>query len=520
MLIRKFRKSQALGFIAAGLVALTSVGVSSPVKAADAVDKSKTSLTFSMFQDPGRLDVVSQPATSLILWLPGNVYEPLVSFDAQDQPSPAVAKSWSTSPNGKVWKFKIDTSRKFSDGTKITANDVVYSLNQFQNGPILAYKGPFANVVSIKATKKDEVTVTLSGKSRSFFRGMGTMAGLVMPASSEGKRNNQPVGSGPYVVSEYVPGSHIQFNYNTNYGGNKPQITSARVRFITDSPASLLALRAGEVDGLPITSSAIWPRIISEGYSTDFRRTLKPASGELHWLMFNQTQAPYNNPVFRTAIAQIIDRDAYVAGLGAPKGAMVPQCGWGIMTARTFKRASKETCVIDRDVKKAMASLKAAGLDTFPIEFVGLTDVAALRLAADVITQQLRSAGLTVNRRDIPLAQYSSTIFNARPPQYGMSLMGGGGTLTDFVCKDPALYGYQTYCSAAYTKLMQQADRATTDEDYLKLITEANDLLQKDAVVVPLLARTGLGLYNKKLKGWKPPTIRVEVALANYYWTK
>jgi len=167
-----------------------------------------------------------------------------------------------------------------------------------------------------------------------------------------------------------------------------------------------------------------------------------------------------------------------------------------------------------------MSSLKAAGLDTFPIEFVGLTDVPALRLAADIITQQLRNAGLTVNRRDIPLAQYSSTIFNARPPQYGMSLMGGGGNLTDFVCKDPALYGYQTYCSSAYTKLMQQADRATTDADYLKAITSANELLQKDAVVVPLLARTGLGLYNKKLTGWKPPTIRVEVALANYYWTK
>jgi peptide/nickel transport system substrate-binding protein len=341
-----------------------------------------------------------------------------------------------------------------------------------------------------------------------------------MPASSDGKRNSQAIGSGPYKVAEYVPGSHLQFVFNDNYPGKKPRITSARVRFITDSPASLLALKAGEVDGLPITSTAIWSRIISEGYTKDFKKILKPASGELHWLMFNQTQAPYNNPVFRTAIAQIVDRDTYVAGLGAPKGAMVPQCGWGIMTARTFKRASAETCVIDRDVKKAMASLKAAGLDTFPIEFVGLTDVPALRLAADIITQQLRNAGLTVNRRDIPLAQYSSTIFNKRPPQYGMSLMGGSGTLTDFVCRDSALYGYQTYCSAAYTKLMQQADRATTDAAYLKTITSANDLLQKDAVVVPLLARTGLGLYNRKLTGWKPPTIRVEVLLANYYWTK
>lgn len=517
-MIRKYRQTRVIGFLAAGLAALASIGVYGPVQAAE--DLSKSSMTFSIFQDPGRLDIVTQPATSLILWLPGNVYEPLVSFDNADKPSPAVAKSWSTSPDGKVWTFKIDTAKKFSDGTSIKASDVVYSLNQFQNGPILAYKGPFANVSSIKATKRNEVTVTLMAKSRSFFRGMGTMAGLVMPASSEGKRNSVAIGSGPYKVAEYIPGSHIQFLYNNEYTGKKPRITNVKVRFITDSPASLLALRAGEVDGLPITSTAIWSRIISEGYTKDFKRLLKPASGELHWLMFNQTQAPYNNPVFRTAIAQIIDRDAYVAGLGAPKGAMVPQCGWGIMTARTYKPASPETCVIDRDVNTALASLKAAGLDKLPIEFVGLTDVPALRLAADIMTQQLRNAGLTINRRDIPLAQYSSTIFNARPPQYGMSLMGGGGTLTDFVCKDPTKYGYQTYCSSAYTKLIQQADRATTDEAYLKALTSANELLQKDAVVVPLLARTGLGLYNRKLTGWRPPTIRVEVAFANYYWTK
>lgn len=502
----------------AGLIALTALGVSQP---AGAVEVSpKDSVILSMFQDPGRLDVVSQAATSLILWLPGNVYETLVSFDGLDQPSPGVAKSWSVSADGKVWTFNIDEAKKFSDGSKITAKDVVYSLNQFKNGAILAYKGPFANVVSISA-RKNAVRIELSGKSRGFFRGMGTMAGLVMPEASDGKRNNSPIGSGPYRVSEYVPGSHLLLTYNNKYTGPKPKIKTAKIRFITDSPSSLLALKAGEVDALPITSSSIWSRISSEGYTRDFRKVLKPASGELHWLMFNQNQAPYNNPVFRKSIAAIVDREAYVAGLGAPKGAMVPQCGWGIMIARTFKPASKENCVIDQNVSKAMADLKSAGLDKTAIEFVGLTDVPALRLAADIITQQLRNAGLTVNRRDIPLAVYSSTIFNSRPPQYGMSLMGGSGNLTDFICVDAAKPGYQTFCNAEYTKIMQKADRLVSDDaGYLKLLNQANDLLQSEAVVVPLLARTGLGLYNKKLTGWKPPLIRVEVNLSNFYWTK
>ena len=490
------------------------------LSSASSIDTKKTSMTLSMFQDPGRLDVVTQAATSLILWIPGNVYEPLVSFDSSDKPSPSVAKSWTVSPDGKTYKFEINESRKFSDGSKVTAADVVYSLEQFKNGPILAYKGPFANVSTIKATKKNEVTIVLTARSRGFFRGMGTMAGLVMPASSEGKRNSNPIGSGPYKVVDYKPGSHIQFEYNKRSSAKKPAITSVKVRFITDSPASLLALRAGEVDGLPITSSSIWSRISSEGYTKDFRKILKPASGELHWLMVNQKLAPYNNPAFGKAIAKMINRDTYVAGLGAPKGAMVPQCGWGIMTARTFKPASKENCEIDYNPAQGMKEIVAAGLGDQVFEFVGLTDVPSLRLSADLITQQLQSAGLKVKRKDIPLAQYSSTIFNSRPPAYGLSLMGGSGTLADFVCLDQQKYGYQTYCSPEYTKLMQRADRAASDADYFKLISEANTLLQKDGVVIPLLARTGLGLYNKKLVGWTPPTIRVEVRLSDFHWEK
>jgi len=516
--MKSLKEMRTISLFALICVVSTALGVSQSVAAAEI--SPKDSVVFSIFQDPGRLDVVTQAATSLILWLPGNVYETLVVFDAKDKPSPGVAKSWSASADGKVWTFTINTAKKFSNGSQITANDVVYSLNQFKNGPILAYKGPFTNVSSITAVKKDQVRVVLTGKSQGFFRGMGTMAGLVMPAGSESTRNNKPIGSGPYLVAEYVPASHLLLTYNKKFTGPAPKIKKARVRFITDSPSSLLALRAGEVDGLPITSSSIWSRIISEGYTKDFRKLLKPAAGELHWLMFNQKKAPYNNPVFRKAIAAIVDREAYVAGLGAPKGAMVPQCGWGIMNDRTFKPASKENCVIDRDVKKAMASLKSAGLDKTVIDFVGLSDVPSLRLSADIITQQLRNAGLNVKRRDIPLAVYSSTIFNARPPQYGMSIMGGSGNLKDFICLDATKYGYQTFCNAEYTKIMQKADKTLADAPYLKLLNQANDLLQREAVVVPLLARTGLGLYNKKLTGWKPPVIRVEIALANYYWTK
>ena len=65
---------------------------------------------------------------------------------------------------------------------------------------------------------------------------------------------------------------------------------------------------------------------------------------------------------------------------------------------------------------------------------------------------------------------------------------------------------------------MSDADKATTDEDYLAKMKEAADILRKDAVIVPLIAKKGVGLFDGELKGFLEPRVLVAIEIGKLHW--
>src|SRR5690606_16098152 len=106
---------------------------------------------FIALQDPGTLDYVNNNLTALVMWIPGNVVEPLVTFDAEGEAQPAVAESWDISEDQTTYTFHIREAT-FSNGEPVTSDDVVYSLTTMQNSPITTYAAPYEAVESIEAT--------------------------------------------------------------------------------------------------------------------------------------------------------------------------------------------------------------------------------------------------------------------------------------------------------------------------------------------------------------------------------
>ncbi len=115
--------------------------------------------------------------TALVLWLPGNVVEPLVTLDKDGKAQPGVAELEMISEDQKTYTFTIRDA-KFSNGAPVTAQDVVYSLTTMQKSPITTYNAPYEVVESITASGDKAVTVKLSRPKPAFFRGMGGMSGL------------------------------------------------------------------------------------------------------------------------------------------------------------------------------------------------------------------------------------------------------------------------------------------------------------------------------------------------------
>ncbi len=166
--------------IAAGSLLLVSAMASATASTPSSARQSQNKLVLAALQDPGTLDVVKQNQTALVLWLPGNVYETLVTNKPDGTAGPGVAKTWTISKNQLVYTFNI-RDEKFSSGAAITADDVVYSLKAMQNGPIGSYHAPFTQVASIVAKDSKTVVITLNKSSRAFFHGMGEMSGVIQP---------------------------------------------------------------------------------------------------------------------------------------------------------------------------------------------------------------------------------------------------------------------------------------------------------------------------------------------------
>ncbi len=504
--------------IAAGSLLLVSAMASATASTPSSARQSQNKLVLAALQDPGTLDVVKQNQTALVLWLPGNVYETLVTNKPDGTAGPGVAKTWTISKNQLVYTFNI-RDEKFSSGAAITADDVVYSLKAMQNGPIGSYHAPFTQVASIVAKDSKTVVITLNKSSRAFFHGMGEMSGVIQPQASEATRATKPIGSGPYVLKEYVPNDHLTFEPNKTYWGAAPSIKEVTVKIMTDGNAALAALRAGEIDSFPVITIDLWERIGKQNFDKDFTLQNYPQGGEMLYTLFNMNKAPYNNPKVRHALAKMIDRQAYNVAYGAPAGSSDPTCGYGLQNTSWFAVESASTCYDAYDPARGIAELKAAGFAKTPLDYVSLTDVPDLSLPADLQIAQFTKAGATIKRNAISLAEYSKTIFGGRPQQFGVSIMSDPALFgPNFSCTDKSKAAWHTYCSKELTGLLIQADGAKSLTAYNDLMAKAAWVLQKDAYIVPILAKAGVGLWQPNLVGWKAPHIFVEQNFADLSW--
>ncbi|NJC72943.1 ABC transporter substrate-binding protein [Planosporangium thailandense] len=478
--------------------------------------KAANKLVLVASQDPGTLDYVKNNLTALILWLPGNVVEPLLSFDKNGDAQPNVAESWKVSDDQTTYTFKI-RDVKFSDGSPVTADDVVYSLETMRKSPITTYSAPYTAVQTIQATGDHEVTVKLSRPSQSFIHGMGGMSALIQPKAAAANIATKPIGTGPYVLDRYVQGTNMIFKANPNYWGKAPSIKEVEVRIMPDGTAALNALRAGEVDAFPVITIDKWERLTKEKFGDTFNLITYPQVGEMLYVTFNATQAPYNNPALRKALAETFNRQQFIDAFNAPWGAKAT-CGYGLDNTSWFEKESKASCPAPFDTAAAKNDLKAAGYNGEELEFASLSDVPDLSLPADLLIQQLNGSGVKVKRDAITLARYSQQIFQQKPPQFGITVMSDPAPITQFACADQSQMGWTTYCSPEMTDLMNKADAAKTKQEYEDLMKQADDVLKKDAVIVPLLSKSGVGLLRPDLKGWQEPKILVDIDFANLHW--
>jgi peptide/nickel transport system substrate-binding protein len=192
------------------------------------------------------------------------IYNGLVRSDPTGgtQLQPALASKWTRSADGKTYTFTLRPGIRFSNGQPVTAEDVKWSLDRFGNPKTNAAMSSVAiGYGSSKVIDAHTVQVHLTKPIAAFLYNISIWPGFILPKNlveKEGKAfYKHPVGTGPFVVTEFVKGSHVSFKRNPYYWEKgKPYLDTVRFNFASDSNSRILALRGGNaqiMDGVPFS---------------------------------------------------------------------------------------------------------------------------------------------------------------------------------------------------------------------------------------------------------------------------
>jgi peptide/nickel transport system substrate-binding protein len=272
--------------------------------ASDAVAADKVlTVAASVFPDNLKAGTLTYAGLSLV----AQTNDFLVARDNKGDLQPALATSWEAI-DPTTMRFHLRPGVKFSDGVEFTSDDVVFTLSRVQD-PKAAY-GQAARISQVQSTiAVDKYTVDIKTKSIFPTLILGLSDILIEPKHYYEKVGaetvaSRPMGTGPFIFQEWVPGDHYTLTANKNYWGGAPKVDRLLIRAIPDGASRVAALVAGEaqiIEEVPVD-------LIDQVNASGSAKIDEIGTTVGLVLTFNPTIKPFDNPKVREAFDYAIDK--------------------------------------------------------------------------------------------------------------------------------------------------------------------------------------------------------------------
>ncbi|GLX89699.1 ABC transporter substrate-binding protein [Pseudomonas fragi] len=457
----------------------------------------------------------------------------LVDFDAQaGKLVPSLAQSWSVSPDGLEYTFKLrpgvkfHTTAYFTPTRELSAEDVRFSFERMLDPANawhkIAQSGfPHAQslqlpqlIKKIETPDAQTVRFTLAHPDSTFLPALSMgfasiysaeYADKLLKAGTPELMNSQPIGTGPFVFTRFQKDAVVRYKANPDYFAGKPAVDGLIYAITPDANVRLQKLRRNECQ------IALSPKPLDVDAATK-DPALKVAQTPAFMTAFvaiNSQHPPLDKPEVRQAINLAFDRDTYLKAVFENSA----QAANGIYPATTWGYA-KQLPGYAHDPQKARDLLAKAGLkDGFSTTIWTRPTGSVLNpnpsLGAQLLQADLAKVGI---KADIRVIEWGELIRRAKAGEHDLLFMGWAGDNGDpdnfltpqFSCAAvKSGTNFARYCDKTLDSLISEGKTLSDQDKRSALYQKAQGLIQQQAVWLPLAHPTAYALTRKDVQGYQ-----------------
>ena len=464
------------------------------------------------------------------------LYDTLVSNTSEGYVG-CLAEDWTISEDGRIYTFNIRDGVNFSDGTPCDANAILANFNAIlENRERHTWLEMINLLVSVSAPDDDTFVIEMSEPYYPMLTELACIRPFAMISPNcmiDGSTKdgvNGYIGTGPYVLTDFVTDEYAVFERNENYWGEKPTIQKITVKVIPDNQTRIMALENGEID-LIFGKNMLDADAISQYVDSDkFTVGLSDPTSTRH-IVLNTTHDILGDKAVRQALQHATNRQAISEGIfyGLEPAAdtlystTVPYCDVGL---EPYAYDMDEAARLLDEAGWTMGSdgIRAKDGQKLALDLLYNSDSVTEKTISEYLQSEYLKLGISLNihgeeeqsYRDNMKAGNFDMVFNIcwgmpYDPQSSLAAMRApvyGDYAAQQGLEDKA------EIDQAITDILTSTDEAERQELYTFVLTR----LHEDAVYIPLTFETNKALYTSDLKGVHFGTDQYDVDFASMYF--
>lgn len=437
------------------------------------------------------------------------VYEPLFDLDEEMRIVPALAESFSVSPDGKVISINLKQGVKWHDGAELDAYDVAYTIKNIRNGNT-EYTDALKDVADHRITDNYSIELTLR-RSIPNFAAMLTFPIVRYQTPLAVNPNYTPVGTGPFKFDGKLSTDKMQMSAYEEYRGGRAAADNAYIVFAPDAQRYLSMFEASEIDVITSETVDLTQYMPKGGVSID-----RFVTNRLTFLGYNLQSEELAGSETRIGISQMINKSDIISSVlyshAAAVDAPINPSSYLYHTDKTVFESDDISARehLENDGWKLNSNgnyTRLAGNKRQSLAFKILVNEESAEKtgAADKIAEYLNKLGVYAEVEAVPYETYVSRINTRNFDMFiGELELGANLDLSPLTASGGNYFSYQ---SADADTLIAQIGMTAGEEEQKLLFGQLADVMARDMPFVPLYYREGSVLRGAKIRNEISPSV-------------